>query len=331
MPTQITILGLGQIGGSIGMALGKIKTPLLRVGYDIDSSAERAAESTGAVDQIKNLTAAVREADIILLCLPLGELRATVQKISLHLKKNAILIDTAPIKSPVVGWMKEYLPADRFYIGLVPAVTMEALVELETGFKSARSDLFRNTVMIVDAPPGTPAEVEQLAINLARLLGAKPMLADMAESDGIMTSIHILPQLTAAALLDATIDQPGWAEGRKIAGRPFTTVTGGLAYYDDPASLKTAVLANRSIVMHALDKMMAALMEMRDEIEKGDEQGIGDRFDQAFSARERWLTERGVAEWLKEGGDALDLPELGEQVLQTLFGTRMIDRIKKKK
>ena len=145
--------------------------------------------------------------------------------------------------------------------------------------------------MIVDAPPGTPAEVEQLAINLVRILGAKPMLTDIAELDGLMTSIHVLPQLTAAALLDATVDRPGWLEARKLAGRPFTGVTGGLAYYDDPASLQAAALANRPIVMHALDAMIASLKDLRDDIERGDEKGLADRLKQAFELRAKrgWM------------------------------------------
>ncbi len=331
MPIQITIIGLGQIGGSIGMALERSKTSLQRTGYDKNSSVSRAAESLGAVDQIKGLTAAVREADIVLLCLPLSELRETVQKISLHLKKNALVIDTAPLKSPMVEWTKKYLSTGNSYIGLVPAVTIEALAGLETGFKAARPDLFKNTVMIVDAPPGTPAEVAQLTMNLVRMLGAKPMLTDMAESDGLMTTAHILPQLAAAVLLDATIDQPGWIEARKLAGRPFAGVTGGLAYYDDPASIEVAALANKTVVVHALDVMLASLKGLRDDLQNGDEKGIRDRLENAFEARERWLNERGAADWLKEGGEALELPELGEQILQTLFGNRVIDRVKKKK
>lgn len=332
MAAQITIIGLGQIGASIGMALKDKKTSLLRVGFDKDQGVARAAETLGVVDQIKGLPEAVKEADIILLCLPLGEMRTMLQKIGLRLKENAILMDTAPVKNSMVEWVKAYLPAGRHYVGLVPAVTMNAVSALEMGFKAARPDLFRNTVMIVDAPPGTPFEVEQLAMNLVRLLEAKPMLADIAESDGLMATAHLLPQLTSAALLDATIDRPGWAEARKVAGRPFVGVTGGLAYYDDPASLKEAALANRPAVVHALDVMMASLKGLRDDIEKGDEAGLKGRLDEAFEARERWLDERGTAEWLKEGGDAsAELPELGEQILQTLFGHRVIDRVKPKK
>ena len=331
MSTQITIIGLGQIGASIGMALKDKKTSLHRVGYDKDQGVARDAETQGVVDQIKGIPEAIQEADIVLLCLPLGEMRVTLQKIGLRLKENAIVMDTAPLKSSMIEWTKATLPAGRFYIGLVPAVTMDAVSAPEMGFKAARPDLFKNTVMVVDAPPGTPYEVEQLAMNLARLLDAKPMLADIAESDGLMTSAHLLPQLTSAALLDATIDQPGWADARKLAGRPFVGVTGGLAYYDDPASLKEAALANRPAVIHALDVLMASLKGLRDDIEKGDVEALQDRLGQAFDARERWLDERGAAEWLREGGDAQELPELGEQILQTLFGSRVIDRNKKKK
>ena len=331
MAAQITIIGLGQIGASIGMALKEKQSPLHRVGVDKDAGVARAAETLEVVDQIKGLPEAVSEADIVMLCLPLGEMRGMLQKIGMRLIENAVVMDTSPLKGSMVEWTKTYLPTGRYYVGLVPAVTMEAVSSQEMGFKAARPDLFKNTVMVVDAPPGTPFEVEQLALNVARLLGAKPMLADIAESDGIMTTAHLLPQLAAAALLDATIDQPGWAEARKLAGRPFVGVTGGLAYYDDPASLKEAALTNKPATIHALDVMMASLKGMRDEIEKGDEEGLKERLGQAFEARERWLDERSAAEWMREGGDSMELPELGEQIMQTLFGNRIIDRNKKKK
>ena len=156
------------------------------------------------------------------------------------------------------------------------------------------------------------------------------MLTDLGESDGLMAAAHILPQLAAAALLNATVNQPGWADGRKLAGRPFAGVTGGLAYYDDPDSLKAAALANPAAILHALDVLMDSLDDLRGAIESGDEAAIHQRLHQAFDAREHWLNERGAAEWLSEGGEAPDLPNLGEQIMQTLFGSRMIDRNKRK-
>ncbi|MBI1794400.1 MAG: prephenate dehydrogenase [Chloroflexi bacterium] len=331
MTIQITILGLGQIGASIGLALKESKSPIHLVGHDKDMGLEKAALTLGAVDDVRKLPEAVRDADVVLLCLPLAEMRATLKYIGPHLKENAVVMDTAPVKSGVLGWTKEFIPQGRFYLGLVPSLNPETFASTETGLNAARPDLFKRTVMVVDAPAGTPLEVEQLAFDVTRLLGAKAMLTDMAESDGLMASVHLLPQLTAAALLDATVDQPGWAEARKLAGRPYAGVTGGLAYYDDPASLRAAALAHRVGAVYALDIMLASLKGLRDDIEKGDEASVAERLDHAFASRKRWLDERTAAEWLKEGGDAIELPDAGAQLRQIFLGSSLIDRKKKKK
>lgn len=331
MTGQIAIIGLGQIGASIGMALKQANSPLRRVGFDKDAAVARAAESLSAVDQAaRRLPDAIREADIVVLALPLAEIQDVARQIPGWLKESAVVMDTAPVKSSISAAMRDLLPEGRYYVGLVPAVTAEALATPETGLKAARPDLFKRTAMIIDIPRGMPEEVEQLAVNFTRLLGAKPLLADLGESDGMMASTHILPQLAAAAVLNATVDQPGWGDGRKLAGRPFVGVTGGLAYYDDPVSLQVAALANPQAVVHALTVLMSCLQDLRDDIENGDEAAILQRLQGAFAARERWLNERGAAEWLTEGGEPAELPAVGEQVAQMLFGSRIIDRVKKR-
>ena len=183
----------------------------------------------------------------------------------------------------------------------------------------------------MDVPPNTPEEIVNRAMDFCRLLGAKPMLTDMLESDGLMTSVHVLPQLAAAALLNATIGQPGWQEARKLAGRPFAGVTSGMAYHDDAASLRDAVLANRTGTVHALDTLMAALKGLRDDIEQGNEEGVTMRLHDAVKDREAWLDERGEANWLKEGGDQEDVPSFGQHIGQTLFGSTVFERNAKAK
>jgi len=108
-------------------------------------------------------------------------------------------------------------------------------------------------------------------------------------------------------------------------------VTGGMAYYDDPASLKSAVLANPAAVLHSLDTMIASLRGLREDIQNGDEESVMELLQHAFDAREQWLNERGAADWLKEGGGPVELPDVGEQVMQMFFGSRVADRAKKKK
>jgi len=300
--TQLTIIGLGQIGASMGMTLRGEKE-IRRVGCDRDSAVGRAALELGAVDEIRSLPSALKGSAIVLLCLPLGEVRATLQLIGPHLAENAVVMDTAPIKSGVLGWVREFIPPGRFYIGLVPGISTKYIASLEYGLKAAYPDLFQKGIFAVDVPPHTPENAVNLALELCHLLGAKPMITDMLESDGLLTSVHVLPQLAAAALLNATIGQPGWQEARKLAGRPFAGVTSGMAYHDDADSLREAVLANRSGAVQTLDNLMVALQALRSEIEEGNEEGVARLLSEAVKSREAWLDERGEASWLKEGSD----------------------------
>ena len=330
MDTQITIIGLGQIGASIGMALKENKN-IKRVGCDKDAAVAKAAQSLEVVDEIKSLPAAVKDSAVVVLCLPLGEMRETLRRIGPWLADNAIVMDTTPIKSGVIQWAKEFIPTGRFYIGLVPGIHSDYIASLEFGLNAAMPDLFKKGIFAVDVPAGTPENIVNLAMDFCGLLGAKPMLTDMLESDGLMTSVHVLPQLTAAALLNATIGQPGWQEARKLAGRPFAGMTSGMAYHDDAISLREAVMANRVGTVHALDTLMAALKGLRDDIEHGNEAGVSMRLNEADQDREAWLDERGEAAWLKEGGDQEELPDFRRLVGQTLFGSTVFERNAKAK
>jgi prephenate dehydrogenase len=179
--------------------------------------------------------------------------------------------------------------------------------------------------MMVVTLPDTPAGVEQLAMNIARLLGAKPMLTDPVEADGIMTTAHVLPQLAAAALVESSIGPGGWREARKLAGRPFSTGTAGAANFDDPASVKAAALSNSARVVHGLDVLIATLQGLREAIGQGDDNSVGERLLQSYKGREQWLGERSAAKWLMEGNEPVHLPGLGQQITQMFFGGRIAD------
>jgi prephenate dehydrogenase len=333
MNTQVTIIGLGQIGASIGMALKENKN-IKRVGFDKDAAVAKAAQSLEVVDEIRSLPAAVKDAAIILLCLPLGEIRETLRQIGPWLSDNAIVMDTAPIKSGTMKWAKELIPPGRFHLGLVPGINPHYMTSLEYGLNTAEPDLFQKGIFVIDAPQGTPEAIVNRAFEFSRSVGAKPMLFDAIESDGLMMLVHILPQLAAAALLNATVGQPGWQEARKLAGRPFAGVTAGMAIQDDADSLREAVLANRTSAVYALDMLMAAMKGLRDDIEQGNEQDVSERLNEAAKDREAWLDERAEAAWLKEGGDQEDVPSFGQHIGQTIFGSTVFDRnirTKKKK
>ena len=111
MTAKIGIIGLGQIGGSVGLAL-KARTGMPElIGFDTDARTARTAEAMGAVDSTGSLLGVVRESAILFLCLPLSEMAETIRRIGPSLPEKTIVFETTPIKQPVMAWMREYLPA----------------------------------------------------------------------------------------------------------------------------------------------------------------------------------------------------------------------------
>jgi len=324
MSVQITIIGLGQLGASVGMAVGRHETVLHRVGHDKNFNTAREAQKRGAVDDVKhNLPASVRDAKIVLLSLPLSEIRSTLEVIAPDLVEGAVVMDTAPVKAPVAAWAQELLPEGRYYVGLVPAINPLYLHRIELGLEAASEELFEDGMIMVDPLPGTPEEAVRLATDFINLLGATPLFADRVETDGLMTKTHIVPQLMAAALLNAFVDQPGWDDARKLAGRPFAALTSALAYQDEFESLGEAAMLNSENVTRVLDLLIGSLQGMRNDISSGNREQVFERLELALNGRRRWLAERLQADWLES--DRPDLSQLPS------FWDRMIGSRKRPK
>jgi prephenate dehydrogenase len=332
MSVQITIVGLGQIGSSIGLALKAHGVDVHLVGHDKDPQAAKEAQKAGAVDDIKyNLPASVREARIVILALPLAAIHETLEIIAHDLQEGILLLDTAPARATVAAWAKELLPQGRYYIGLTPAINPQYLHGTDFGVKAARADLFEKGLVVVNAPHGTPGNVFNLAMEFVNLLGARPLLMDTTEADGIFSAMHTLPQLAAAALLDATVDMPGWQEARKVAGRPYAAVTAGVAYHDDVLSLGKIALENRQNVVRLLNDYISSLISLRDDIEANDQGAVMEQLEDALKGRVRWFDERLAGEWLKGEATSIDAPSFGNRVNQMLFGGLITDRQKPRK
>jgi prephenate dehydrogenase len=270
-----------------------------------------------AVDDIKfNLPSAVREAKIVLLSLPVNEMRATLETIALDLPEGAVVMDTAPVKEAVAKWAQEILPEGRYYIGLAPAINPLYLHRTELGVEAANADLFKNGLISLNALPGAPEEAVKLASDLIHLLGATPLYGDMVETDGLMTSTHLVPQLLAVALLNAIVDQPGWNDARKLAGRPFATLTSAVADQDGFEALTEAALLNQKNVTRVLDGVIGVLGGLRQDIADGNREGVSERIEQAVAGRERWLNERLAGDWLeREKPNLSELPSIWERML----------------
>ena len=301
MTIKITIVGLGQIGASIGLALAKHQDMFERVGHDRDLGTARRAQQMGAVDKVSiNLPSAVRKADVVILSLPMDQIQETISIIAPELKEEAVLLDTAPVKEIVNTWAETSLPERRHYVGLTPVLNPAYLHGVESGLDAAQADLFHKGMLAIVAPPRSASEAIKLGADLARLLGAEPIFIDPVEVDSLMAATHTVPELVSAALLNATIDQPGWREGRKLAGRVYAEVTSPSMNMSDPKALSRTALLNRENVLRRIDSLMAALQDIRDDIAAEDGAALDERLGRARDGRILWWHQRQAANWLGE-------------------------------
>lgn len=311
MTVQISIIGLGQIGASIGLALKDKGEKLLRVGHDIEIEIARQAEKMGAIDRADiNLPHSVQSADLVVLALPLNQVRETLEIIAPDLRENCVVMDTGPVKEAAAAWAAELLPEGRHYVGLTPVLNPAYLHDVDLGIKAARADLFQGGLMAIVAAARADSAAIKLAADLTRLVGAMPLFADPLEVDGLMAATHLLPQLMAAALLNATIDQPGWREGRKFAGRAYAESTAPAVLPGDASSLAATALLNRDNTLRVLDSAIAALSAIRNDIDQNDEPSLDERLKRARRGRETWWKGRQSREWINESAADVEMPNM---------------------
>jgi len=314
---QLTIIGLGQIGSSFGLALAEQGKLVKRIGFDKEPAIANQARKIGAVDEtVAHLLKPVSKSDVILLAIPLDQMREMMEIVAPEMKAGAVLMDTAPIKSTIADWATELLPEGCAYVGLTPVVAPKYLLTEETGIDAAREDLFFDGLIAISTPPGTDSTAIKIAADLVRLAGASPLFADLMEMDGLMTATHAVPQLMGAALLNATIDQPGWREARKIAGRAYAEVSGPIVHLGEPGALTSTAMLNRENMIRVLDSVIASLQKLRDDIDHEDADKLSERLERAQKGRERWWKERQQANWAAEGRPKIER----ESAASSIFG-----------
>lgn len=323
MSVKITIIGLGQIGASIGLALATHKDMVYRVGHDKEPAVAKRAKELQAIDRTEyNLHNSVYEADAVLLTLPMSEIQETLTQIAPDLKPGAVVMDTAPVKAVVAQWASELLPADRHYIGLTPVINPQYLHELDSGIEKAHADLFNQGIIAIASSPSTKSEAIKLAADLARAIGAAPLFADPTELDGLMASTYILPMLVSAALVNSTFAQPGWREARKVAGRAYAEATSPMTLISQAESLASAALLNRENVSRVIDGIIASLQAIRKDLQSEDQVMLEERLARARNGRINWWMERQSSNWLNEETDTTGEMPKSSDIFANLLGIR---------
>ncbi len=304
----ITIIGLGKIGSSIGLALKAPEFDYQIIGHDKDRAIAKMAREMGAVDSTSwNLINACESADIVVLTIPFDQVQETLEAIGPELGPNCVVIDTSFLKQPAIAWAKEYLGEDVHFVGIFLGTNPEFALSTTRGPKGAQEKLFDNAPCSIMPAPDCRPEAVKAAQDLAVLLGATPHFLDPAEYDGLSTAVNIMPGLLAAAMLRPMTDTPSWREMRRLASTE-------LAFSSRPlemgaASLAQATTLNRESVLHWLDTIMAEFGTIRAQVAEGQQGALANQIEAIYQAREKWLADWERDRWEKVA--KTDVPTMG--------------------
>jgi len=307
--SQITIIGLGLAGASLGLALRKDSGDFVVVGHDKSPDVAGQAKRIGAVERTEwNLHRAVADAGLVIIDTPLSELAEVLGHIAEDLSSHAVVVALSSVMQPTLALGTGALGHSRF-------VVAHPILNRIGGTLEARADLFAKSQFCIGADVETPADALELANNLALRAEAIPFYIDPAEHDGIISLLDQTPRLLAAALLHTGSSSSGWRDGQKLAGRAFANTTGGA---QESTTLAESLFANRQNLLRSLGQVEESLQHWRDLLQAEDAAPLASALAEMRDRRLRWQRDAELQTW-----ESADEPPAAQQpglLRQMFFG-----------
>ena len=129
-----------------------------------------------------------------------------------------------------------------------------------------------------------------------------------------MATTQLMPGLLAAALVNATIERPGWDDGRKIAGALFARMTEAMYFLDERRKLGEAEMHSREALLRVLDNFMNELNDLRTILAEGSGEKLHAKLDNARKVRQFWWQQRSSNKWIDTHSKAPAMPRFGDSI-----------------
>ena len=280
---DITIVGVGLIGGSLGKAWrAESDYDLTITGVDLPSVLERAV-SVGAIDVAEpDLQSGVRKADLVVLATPLSRILHLLGEISDHLKDDAVVTDVGSVKRAIAEHASAILGPDTLFVGGHPMAGSE-----KTGIDYSDPFLFENATYVICPPPDSSSDDRRLEslVTLLEATGARVLPMSPTEHDEIAAFVSHLPQLLAVCLTNIAAQRNETDRNylRLAAGgfRDMTRVASS-----DFAIWKDILSGNQGPLLDALAALAAELQKTRNRVIEDDLDALQISFRDARTARE---------------------------------------------
>jgi prephenate dehydrogenase len=280
---QISLIGLGLMGGSLALAIRQKQLALkihacVRRQAALDEAAKRAIADVVTLD----VKEAVLGADLVILCTPLSQMKALMEQMQPHLKPGAVVTDVGSAKSAVVQELEPMAQAVKaFFVGSHPMAGSE-----KTGLAAARPDLFRNAICLVT--PGAHASVDAICAvqNFWKGVGGWPIRMTPEMHDDLVSRSSHLPHVVAAELANYVLSPAHPREQALVCANGFRDSTRIAA--SSPEMWRDIVLANRKNLGRVLGVFIEDLQEFQLALEREDVKAIEEFFANAKQRRDQW-------------------------------------------
>jgi prephenate dehydrogenase len=280
---KITILGVGLLGGSIGLAARQRRLAGEVAGFVRRAASLKDCEQAGAVDYATtDLLAAVSNADLVILCTPLAQMRALAQQILPALKRGAIVTDVGSVKADVVRELESLVKkTGAHFVGSHPMAGGEKM-----GVLAARADLYADAVCVVTPTKKSKASAVRKLELFWQALGARTLRMDAAQHDLLASRSSHLPHVAAAALVNLVLHPANHQTQVGLCATGFrdtTRIASG-----SPEMWRDIVLANRKNISRSVDSFVAELKKFQSAIKRSDAKTVENYFATAKQRRDNW-------------------------------------------
>lgn len=252
----VTIVGVGLIGGSIGMALKKRGLADVVRGLGRNRASLETARALGAIDEVHLEPAtALRDAQFVVLCVPVDRIVEQALACASACPQGAILTDAGSTKARIAAGLAGRLPAGIEFIGSHPLAGSE-----KKGAENADPNLFVDRMTVLTPCPDTSARTTSLAAAFWRGLGSRTCELSPEDHDQVLALTSHLPHVAASAL--AGVLSPRDIPLTATGFRDTTRIAAG-----DPELWTAILIQNREAVTRAMRRFEARLADFRNAIE----------------------------------------------------------------
>lgn len=288
---KVTLVGVGLLGGSLGLALQRLKLAGRVEGYVRRDASIAECEQLGVVNRATtDLAAAVRDADLVVFCTPIAQMRALAEQCLPALKPGALVTDVGSVKGGVVAELEPlFAKAGAQFVGSHPMAGAE-----RTGPAAARADLFEQAVCVVTPGAKTPAKAVKAMEEFWAAVGGRPLRLSPDQHDNLVARSSHLPHVVAAELANYVLSPAHPKEQPALCATGFRDTTRIAA--GSPEMWRDIALANRKHLARALGVFIEDLQEFQRALEAGDPKALDEFFGTAKHRRDQWVGNGGLPE-----------------------------------